>query len=78
MKVPEMYSKKLLKKAQPSLVAERFSGKLKEYGWMVRFLRWVLRKEPEYEYGYEVFSLPKKKNDTIKFRRYSVIPADDV
>jgi len=64
----ETYERELLKRALPESLLWNFAGrpKLKKHNKFVMFWRWLLRKEPDYEY-----SLPKNAGTKIKFRRYA-------
>jgi len=70
------YDRKVLDAASPDLVMWNFLGrpKRKKHNKFVMFLRWLLRKEPDYEYEHPL--LPKHKGKKIKFRRYASLSSN--
>ena len=73
----KFYNKKLLEMASPFFVLSRFGGnpRLVKYSRPVRLWRWLLRKEPEYEFEYPI---KKPEGNTIKFRRYGCLSPNTV
>ena len=69
-----MYDAKLLEKALPLLIMSKWAGnpRLVKHSWPVRLWRWLLRKEPEYEFDPPFFQrpLPENKGHKLTFRRY--------